>query len=68
MDKEAIALMAAAYCHLENSILDVWFIIMNKNKLLRQTMHPIRSFFTLIDVFPYNIKCLPKLTLTLGFI
>ncbi|KAJ8446933.1 hypothetical protein Cgig2_026431 [Carnegiea gigantea] len=35
IDKEAIASMASADSHLENSILDVWSIIMNKKQLTR---------------------------------
>ena len=46
IDKEAIALMAPANSHLENSILDVWSIIMNKKQLSRQTTRPSRFFFT----------------------
>ncbi|KAJ8451708.1 hypothetical protein Cgig2_018342 [Carnegiea gigantea] len=46
IDKEAIASMASADSHLENSILDVWSIIMNKKQLTRQTTRPSRFFFT----------------------
>jgi len=46
IDKEAITSMSAADSHLENNILDVWSIIMNKNQLTRKTMHPNRFFFT----------------------
>ncbi|KAJ8432303.1 hypothetical protein Cgig2_019232 [Carnegiea gigantea] len=35
-DKEAIASMASADSHMENSILDVWSIIMNKKQLSRE--------------------------------
>ena len=38
--------MAAADSHLENGILDVWSIIMNKTQLTRETTHPSRFFFT----------------------
>ena len=46
IDKETIVSMASADSHLENSILDVWSIIMNKKQLSRQTTHPSRFFFT----------------------
>ncbi|KAJ8437396.1 hypothetical protein Cgig2_020415 [Carnegiea gigantea] len=45
VDKEAIASMAAADSHLENGILDVWSIIMNKNQLSKETIRPSRFFF-----------------------
>ncbi|KAJ8425775.1 hypothetical protein Cgig2_014889 [Carnegiea gigantea] len=46
IDKKAIASMASADNHLENSILDVWSIIMNKKQLSRQTTRLSRFFFT----------------------
>ncbi|KAJ8437511.1 hypothetical protein Cgig2_027586 [Carnegiea gigantea] len=46
IDKEAIASMASVDSHLENSILDVWSIIMNKKQLSRQITRPSRFFFT----------------------
>ncbi|KAJ8443038.1 LOW QUALITY PROTEIN: hypothetical protein Cgig2_030241 [Carnegiea gigantea] len=46
IDKAVTASMIATDNHLENSILDVWFIIMNKNPLSRKTMRSSRFFFT----------------------
>ena len=61
IDKEVIVSMAAADSHLKNSILDVWSIIMNKKKLLRQTMRMIRYFFHQIclcksDLLTYSLQ------------
>jgi len=46
IDKETIASMATAESHLENSIVDVWSIIMNKNQLSRQKRSLKRFYFT----------------------
>ncbi|KAJ8438670.1 hypothetical protein Cgig2_031635 [Carnegiea gigantea] len=44
IDKEAIVSMASTNNHLENSILDVWSIIMSKKQLSRKTTCPSRFF------------------------
>ena len=54
IDKEAIASIASADSHLENSILDVWSIIMNKKQLSRQTTCPSRFFFTTYAYVSYT--------------
>ena len=47
IDRETIASMAAADNHLENSIVDVWFIIMNNDQLSRQKRAPKRFYFAI---------------------
>ena len=54
IDKEAITSMVAADNHSENSILDVWSIIMNKNQLSRETMRSSRFFFTAYVCISYT--------------
>ncbi|KAJ8437480.1 hypothetical protein Cgig2_002981 [Carnegiea gigantea] len=53
--RETIALMAAADNHLENSIVDVWSIIMNNDQLSRQKGGPKRFYFT-IYVYKASFK------------
>ncbi|KAJ8422111.1 hypothetical protein Cgig2_011154 [Carnegiea gigantea] len=61
IDKEATASIAVADSHLENSILDVWSIIMNKKQLSRKITRPSRFFFT---TYAY-VNCYPTCTKTI---
>jgi len=47
IDKEIIASMVVADNHLENSIVHVWYIMVNRNKSSRQKGSPNRSYFTI---------------------
>ncbi|KAJ8427887.1 hypothetical protein Cgig2_007202 [Carnegiea gigantea] len=59
-DKEIIASMAAADCYLENSIVDMWYIITNNNQLSRHKGSSNRFYFT---TYVYMMNIIDNLTL-----